>query len=69
MKNLRLIKGRSYRGYGVMATKTRPGVTVEDETAEALLNTGYFEECAAPAPNSTESIAVVKVVWRQWSLQ
>jgi hypothetical protein len=40
---LKLIKGRSYTGYGVKVRDDKPIVTVKDkETSDALMATGYF---------------------------
>lgn len=45
MKHLKLKRGLSYMGYGVTATKAKPNVSVaDDDLADKLLATGYFEE-------------------------
>lgn len=45
MRHLRLKKGLSYTGPGVQATKARPDVFLEDDTAaDAAIATGYFVE-------------------------
>ncbi len=45
MKHLKLKRGFSYTGHGVTATKANPNVSVaDDDLAEKLLATGYFEE-------------------------
>ncbi|MCD8206694.1 MAG: hypothetical protein LUD72_02015 [Bacteroidales bacterium] len=42
---LKLVKGLSYCGHGIRASAKIPAVTVDDETAAALLATGYFAPC------------------------
>lgn len=43
MYNLKLIKGRSYQGFGVKATNLKPLVAIkEEDKAEALVASGYF---------------------------
>lgn len=44
MPILKLTTAMSYRGHGCVATKAKPYVTTDDETAEALLATGLFKE-------------------------
>lgn len=45
MKHLKLVRGLSYVGRGVTATKAAPNVTVmNDDRADELIATGYFEE-------------------------
>lgn len=44
MPILKLTTAMSYRGHGLVATKAQPYVTTDAETAEALLETGLFEE-------------------------
>lgn len=45
MYYLRLIKARSYSGYGLRATAEKPIVTTKDEVAyKAALASGYFAE-------------------------
>lgn len=45
MKHLKLVRGLSYVGRGVTATKAAPNVTVmNDDQADELIATGYFEE-------------------------
>lgn len=45
MKHLKLVRGLSYVGRGVTATKAAPNVTVMDDgQADELIATGYFEE-------------------------
>ena len=45
MYYLKLIKARSYSGYGLRATAEKPIVTTEDEaTFKAVLASGYFAE-------------------------
>lgn len=39
---VKLIKARSYSGYGITATAKEPVVDVDDETGIILINTGYF---------------------------
>lgn len=54
MYYLKLIKARSYMGYGLYATAERPIVTTEDEDAyKAALASGYFAE-AAPGENQPQ---------------
>lgn len=44
MYHIKLIKALSYTGFGISATKDKPDVYIEDdETAEKVLATGYFE--------------------------
>ncbi|MBQ9345826.1 MAG: hypothetical protein IJT94_00620 [Oscillibacter sp.] len=51
MYRLRLIKGRSYRGYGVTATRESPVVEVSDAaTAQKLYESGYFDEVLTEQP-------------------
>ena len=51
MYRLRLIKGRSYRGYGVIATRESPVVEVADAaTAQKLYESGYFDEVLTEQP-------------------
>ena len=51
MYRLRLIKGRSYRGYGVVATRESPVVEVADAaTAQKLYESGYFDEVLTEQP-------------------
>lgn len=51
MFTLKLIKGRSYTGYGVYATAESPCVEVErKEVADALVARGYFSLINMGAP-------------------
>ena len=44
MYKLKLIRGRSYAGYGVKATNAAPFVEVKDkQTADCLVASGHFE--------------------------
>lgn len=53
MVKIKLIKAHSYNGI-VKATREKPIVEAEDEAAQALVATGYFEYCtpSAPAPDA-----------------
>lgn len=44
MKHLKLKRLLSYTGYDVRVTRQAPDVSVDDEIAEKLLATGYFDE-------------------------
>lgn len=65
MRHLRLIKGLSYTGPGVQATKAKPDVFLEDDAAaDAAIATGYFEEVAGngillPSPAPTGAIEAI----------
>lgn len=60
MCKLKLIKGRSYTGYGVKASVKRPCVDVDKkEVADALIASGYFslvEETAGSNFNGEKPI-------------
>lgn len=45
---IRLIKVRSYSGYGVTATVKKPAVDVDTATGRILISTGYFAEDESP---------------------
>ena len=65
MYYLKLIKARSYRGYGLSATAKNPTVTTEDEDVfKAALSSGYFAEAAPDdkpprKPDSTGTIEAI----------
>ena len=42
MKTLKLIRGLTYTGHGVKASRSSPLVKVNDETAAILLQNGFF---------------------------
>jgi hypothetical protein len=51
MSKLKLVKSRSYNGYGIKATNLKPPVEVADEAiASKLIGSGYFVAVAGPAP-------------------
>ncbi|HHV79084.1 MAG TPA: hypothetical protein GXX40_05660 [Firmicutes bacterium] len=60
MKRLRLLRLASFSGYGIDVTQNEPVIEVEDDLAERLLATGYFEDLTpkgttkvpAPEPQS-----------------
>lgn len=53
MRRLKLVRGRSYTGYGVRASAESPYIEVDKSAADALIATGYFEEAGAEEPASS----------------
>lgn len=68
MNKVKLIKGRSYTGYGIKATAESPCIEVaKKEVAEALVATGYFSliEASADADNSGNEKPVDKMTEKE----
>lgn len=65
MYYLKLIKARSYRGYGLTVTAKNPIVTTEDEGVfKMALASGYFTEAAPdePPPRKPDSTGTIEAI-------